>query len=413
MVDFNRNDLSKDLLTGLGNEKYLREQYKDYCASHDQAKMIMFDFTSFKKINDTFGHEEGDKCLITFARLLGDFFKNSLLIRLHGDEFIVVTSHSDERISKLLSTIDNSIGLDVERGLLKYKFSFNAGSVDCEEDIDTTMAKADCMMYYAKHNKDMYQPYNDFVFKEKIETDEMNNNFKNMLLTGDSFTYYGRKLFELNGKKTNFMQVYTKDKEGNSFLTSKLYSSIRNSTTIKLFDLHNLQRLVEKSSMSYTHSKYFINIDYKSLLSIKELIPFFETLKDSTYNGLNNVILSIDLTGIESTEYDMTLDIIDMLSSLGFKIKLDKVTNRIADYFVQSSNPNFIKLAVDEWKGIDDGKQFKILDSRISAYKLYGNKPKIIFDQVESESEANFIKNLCSDALASGNYYSKERRLRI
>jgi hypothetical protein len=69
------------------------------------------------------------------------------------------------------------------------------------------------------------------------------------------------------------MQVYTKDKDGNSFLNSKLYSSIRNNTTIKKFDLHNLQMLVEKSSMSYTHSKYFINIDYNSLLSIKELIP--------------------------------------------------------------------------------------------------------------------------------------------
>jgi EAL domain-containing protein (putative c-di-GMP-specific phosphodiesterase class I) len=267
-------------------------------------------------------------------------------------------------------------------------------------------------MYYAKKNKESFVTFDEEVYKQKIEKDELNDAFNKMLLSGD-FTYYGRKLFTLDGTSTKYMQVYTKDKDGNSFLNSKLYSSIRNNTTIKKFDLHNLQMLVEKSSMSYTHSKYFINIDYNSLLSIKELIPFFITLKESTFNGLNNVILSVDLTGMESTEYDITLDILILLARLGFKIKLDKVSNKIADYFIFSANPHFIKLSVDEWKNIRCDKTYKILESRLSTYKLYGANTKIIFDQVETEEEADVIRNICSDALVSGNLYSKERRLRI
>ena len=52
-----------DILTGIGNERYLEDQYYSYCSRWQHANLVMIDLRKFKGINDVFGHHEGDNCL--------------------------------------------------------------------------------------------------------------------------------------------------------------------------------------------------------------------------------------------------------------------------------------------------------------------------------------------------------------
>ena len=91
-------------------------------------------------------------------------------------------------------------------------------------------------------------------------------------------------------------------------------------------------------------NRFIINVDYKSLLSIKSLVEFLEHIKVSTINGISNIILSIDVSGIESNEYPITIELINLLNKLGFSIRLDKLDNSIADSLLEETSPDYIKV---------------------------------------------------------------------
>ncbi|HVY52988.1 MAG TPA: diguanylate cyclase [Gammaproteobacteria bacterium] len=84
-----------DSLTNLANRTHLEHSLKKLIMIANQNKkpltLFFIDVDYFKKINDTFGHDAGDKLLITFAeRLKSCLSKNDLVGRLGGDEFVLL-----------------------------------------------------------------------------------------------------------------------------------------------------------------------------------------------------------------------------------------------------------------------------------------------------------------------------------
>lgn len=84
---------NKDYLTSLYNRS-LSEQYLQHLIDHQKKTVaiggILMDINNFKQINDTYGHDLGDKTLCAFSRLLIDGFGGNWFIgRFGGDEFIL------------------------------------------------------------------------------------------------------------------------------------------------------------------------------------------------------------------------------------------------------------------------------------------------------------------------------------
>lgn len=83
-------EASRDFLTGVynrkGGELLIREKMK-----HGEPYLfLMLDLDNFKRVNDFYGHEEGDEMLRYMAGLLtGTFRQTDVVIRLGGDEFAV------------------------------------------------------------------------------------------------------------------------------------------------------------------------------------------------------------------------------------------------------------------------------------------------------------------------------------
>jgi diguanylate cyclase (GGDEF)-like protein len=86
-----KRQLHRDRLTGLFNRAFLEEELPRIVASHPHTSLVVLKPDNFKAINDTFGHEAGDKTLMHLAEAvksrLGD---GDIGARYRGDEYCVV-----------------------------------------------------------------------------------------------------------------------------------------------------------------------------------------------------------------------------------------------------------------------------------------------------------------------------------
>jgi diguanylate cyclase (GGDEF)-like protein len=149
-----------DPLTGLGN----RVAYNEYLASLPKKNNIVLavltiDLDDFKGINDSWGHQEGDKVLKVFARQLKDVFDEvGLCIRLGGDEFIVlIHENQKEVVDKYLKTlIDKVAAYNESNDMLHINFSYGMTIFNnAYNDLQELIHHSDKLMYEEKQKKEL------------------------------------------------------------------------------------------------------------------------------------------------------------------------------------------------------------------------------------------------------------------
>jgi len=87
-----------DDLTGLKNKGALTHAINEFLTdkSKDKGIMLMLDINDFKSVNDTYGHDVGDRVINQFGDFLASIFKEDDIVgRFGGDEFIVFIKNSD------------------------------------------------------------------------------------------------------------------------------------------------------------------------------------------------------------------------------------------------------------------------------------------------------------------------------
>lgn len=153
----------RDQLTELYNRRgfitLAEQQLKSAKRTKKQMTLLFLDADDLKTINDTLGHEEGDKALYNTADILRQTFRESdIIARIGGDEFAVLVVDSTVMNSKtitkrLLQNIKNFNAKKVR----KYKLSLSWGSAIYDPDstitLDKLMSIADGLMYTQKRAK--------------------------------------------------------------------------------------------------------------------------------------------------------------------------------------------------------------------------------------------------------------------
>lgn len=85
-----------DDLTGLPNRRYFNDvrnrEWRSALRENGSLSLIMLDIDYFKQLNDTFGHQAGDACLIAVAEALSKSLwrAEDLVSRYGGDEFVAI-----------------------------------------------------------------------------------------------------------------------------------------------------------------------------------------------------------------------------------------------------------------------------------------------------------------------------------
>jgi diguanylate cyclase (GGDEF)-like protein len=143
---------SHDELTGA----YNRAGYDLLVSSLDMKStyLMFFDLDNFKVINDTYGHEIGDKVLQKLVQVLkGSFRSDDYICRLGGDEFVVFMVHSDEMQRHLVERKMVNINRELQTpGDGIPPFSVSVGIVHGTQaaDAEALLKKGDEAMYQSK-----------------------------------------------------------------------------------------------------------------------------------------------------------------------------------------------------------------------------------------------------------------------
>lgn len=153
---------SFDEMTGVYNKQsgtlFLGREIERSLRSKDPVTLCFIDLDGLKKINDTYGHQEGDRMIKAFSNILKQNVRSSdVTFRYGGDEFVLILTGSGEQAARTIQRIENSVRTFNERVNKPWTLSFSSGlaSYRGEEGTsgDELLKLADERMYINKTKK--------------------------------------------------------------------------------------------------------------------------------------------------------------------------------------------------------------------------------------------------------------------
>ena len=140
-----REQSTIDPLTGCRNRRFLDEHVSRL--GEASWGCILIDLDRFKQINDTYGHERGDQVLIGMAEFLRKHApRGSVVIRMGGDEFLLLIDATDEAVLRALAETLK------EDGTRSAPSGFTVGHAvrDRGEPLEATLRRADAGLYASR-----------------------------------------------------------------------------------------------------------------------------------------------------------------------------------------------------------------------------------------------------------------------
>ena len=144
-----------DYLTGLATRWYLHEYFQNN-ENEENLTCIYFDLDNFKEVNDTYGHQTGDRVLASTAEIMQRSCSDGFAARMGGDEFMVVLTGGRtalevearvmalmEKLGEYYSNIPTMKNLSVSAGIAQ---RLNGE----DKSIDTLISESDTALYDAK-----------------------------------------------------------------------------------------------------------------------------------------------------------------------------------------------------------------------------------------------------------------------
>ncbi|MCK4864877.1 MAG: GGDEF domain-containing protein [Gammaproteobacteria bacterium] len=145
----------RDQLTNTFNHGYYKQVLNDWCHENKTFSLILMDIDYFKKVNDLYGHQVGDKTLICISELVSETKRlYDVFARHGGEEFVILAPRTDlieaedlaNRIRKVIreATMPSGDKLTCSFGVAEYRLDRDSPSV--------LFDRADKALYESKHN---------------------------------------------------------------------------------------------------------------------------------------------------------------------------------------------------------------------------------------------------------------------
>jgi diguanylate cyclase (GGDEF)-like protein len=189
-----------DSLTGLPNRAVFMDHLEHALARAERretsAAVLFLDLDRFKVINDSLGHEIGDKLLMEVARRLRGLIRPSdVLARFGGDEFLVLcedlsTEAEAMDIAERLSACEiEPYSVDVHELFVGISIGIAFGSSRASAP-ETVVRNADQAMYRAKQGHTLYEVFAPEMHTEVLELLETGNELHHALDCGELVLFY-------------------------------------------------------------------------------------------------------------------------------------------------------------------------------------------------------------------------------
>ena len=158
-----KNDILKklsvtDQLTGLYNrlklDTVLKREFQRSQRYGNVFGVIIADIDRFKQVNDTYGHQTGDKVLTTFAGLIRTHVRQVDIVgRWGGEEFLIICPETDRQgVLRVAEDLRQIIAAHDFGTVGQVTASFGASIYTTSADADAVVSRADKALYLSKEN---------------------------------------------------------------------------------------------------------------------------------------------------------------------------------------------------------------------------------------------------------------------
>ena len=159
-IAFMHKQAYTDQLTGIGN----RNGYFELTTALDEKikngekvefSFVIFDINLLKEVNDSYGHEVGDKNIESIGKTISEIFGEDHSFRIGGDEIAVILENtSEEETKKMIEKFEATFAQENLDDIAKYGFSASKGYAsfdpNIDEDFSSVFKRADKNMYAEK-----------------------------------------------------------------------------------------------------------------------------------------------------------------------------------------------------------------------------------------------------------------------
>lgn len=406
-----------DSLTNLPNRLFFKKYLKDEVKDCENSICVMFmDLNRFKTINDTMGHDIGDKLLVLVSERLKSLQdEKHHIFRLGGDEFVIVSKvNGIEEIKndgiKTLETFKEKFILD-DKFSVKITASIGASIYPQDgTDINKIIKYADIAMYESKCNGgNSLCLFNDALKREFYEKATIEKEIRNAIENNELYLEYQPQVSSKDGKIIGVEALirWRNDRLG-IVSPDKFIPIAEESEVILEIDKWVISEVCKVSRI--LQDEGYNNVTISANVSAKHFVN--DDIVDLVLDCIDKNNVDPKLLKIEITESSLIKNVSTVKQILA-RFKEIGIRTSMDDFGKGYSSLNILtSLTIDEVK----------IDMELIKNILYNNKKKkivnlivelahdlnlsVVAEGIETEEEKLFLEKMGCDYF-QGYYFSK------
>ena len=334
-----------DPLTGLlnrtGFQSKMEEEFAVLAATGQKGALLFIDIDDFKEVNDSLGHEAGDRAL----RAISDRLRKNLnageknpgnvrhLARIGGDEFtlFVAPVADDAEVILIAEDILSALSMPVVAEHERIHVSASIGMAnfpDDGENVSTLLNNADAAMYTSKHlGKGTYRYYEPDMNSALFRSSTIKIEFQKALRSNDQLDLLFQPIIDLNSNKIVALEALIRWHHPRlGYLSPEQFIAIVEHSEVALAtDLwvltKSLNLLEDLNAAAHENISVSVNISASNLVR-KQFSSAVAKLIKHRENLAARIKLEITETFLHSDD-EQARTSMDELRGMGFEIWLD------------------------------------------------------------------------------------------
>ena len=392
-----------DNLTNLGNRpSFIRSLDERFARnSSTQVCLLLVDIDNFKRINDSLGHQTGDKLLISLARRL----RNSLspsdgLARFASNEFAVLLDDTDlvtgqQIASQLLMTLDKPMFVDNQ--LISVTGSVGVACAPLHgRDPQTLMRNAGLALHKAKAcGKHQVQVFTEALNAEASYKLFVENNLRRALTQNELEVFYQPKLCLRTGRLLGMEALLRWNHPKNGMIRPDQFISVAEETGLiipigKWVARQSCRMSKQLSLAGLGNLQVAINVSPKQFSDPDLVASIASILKEEQ---LPAALLELELTeGLLLEATDDTRLQLDQLKKLGLTLAMDDFGTGYSSLSYLKKFPiDIIKIDRSFIKDIPDNQNDMEITSAVIAM-AHNLKLKVVAEGIETAAQLAFLR---------------------